>query len=107
VDQKYTPIKIEYLIWHPELMVGTKIDRLPGPLDIKGGTPEKWHILQIALQWSALIAHGMHDLARMPMDVYLDADGGPPKVRTYKTSEMREAFKAYSSMLYFIRWKRG
>lgn len=106
-DQDYQPVEIEYPIYHPELRVGTTIDRLPGPVDLKSGSPEKWHILQIALQWSALIAHGMHDLARMPMDVYLSADGGPPKVRAYKISEVKEAFKAYSSMLYFLRWRRG
>jgi len=105
-DQNYTPVEIEYLTYHPELMVGTKIDRLP-LLDIKSGVWEKWHILQLALQWSALICHGMHEMARSPMGVYLDPDGGPPKVKLYKTSEMREAFKAYASMLHFIRWRRG
>ena len=105
-DQNYTPVEIEYPIWHPELMVGTKIDRLP-LLDIKSGAPDKWHILQLALQWSALICHGMHDMAKSPMGVYLDPDGGPPKVKPYKTSEMREAFKAYASMLYFVRWRRN
>jgi len=106
VDQNYTPIEIEYPTWHPELMVGTKIDRLP-LLDIKGGVLEKWHILQLALQWSALICHGMHEMARSPMGVYLDPDGGAPKVKLYKASEMREAFKVYASMLVFLRWRRS
>jgi len=105
-DQNYTPIEIEYPTYHPELVVGCKIDRLPGPIDLKSGSPEPWHILQIALQWSALICHGMHDLARSPMDIYLDPDGGSPKVKSYKTSEMREAFKVYASMLHFLRWRR-
>ena len=105
-DQDYQPVEIEYLIWHPELMVGTRIDRLPGPLDIKGGVPERWHILQLALQWSALICHGMHEMARSPQDIYLDKDGGSPKIKLYKTSEMRESFRIYASMLVFIRWKR-
>jgi hypothetical protein len=105
-DQGYTPVEIEYPTYHPELLVGCKIDRLPGPCDLKSGSPEPWHILQIAFQWSALICHGMHDLAKSPMDVYLDPDGGPPKVKSYKTSEMREAFKIYASMLVFLRWRR-
>lgn len=105
-EQDYKPIEIEYKIYHPELKVGMTIDRLPGPVDLKSGAPEPWHILQIAVQWSALICNGLHDLARKPMDVYLDPDGGPPKVKLYKTSEMREAFKVYCSMLYFLRWRR-
>lgn len=105
-DQAYVPVEIEYPTYHPELLVGCKIDRLPGPLDIKSGSPEPWHILQICVQWSALICHGLHDYARSPQDVYLDPDGGPPKVKLYKTSEMREAFHIYSSMLVFLRWKR-
>jgi len=107
VDQSYTPFEIEYPTWHPELMVATTIDRLPGPLDIKSGVPDKWHILQLALQWSALICHGMHELARSPMGVYLDPDGGPPRVKLYRSSEMREAFKVYASMLHFLRWRRN
>ncbi len=106
-DQNYTPIEIEYPTYHPELLVGCKIDRLPGPVDLKSGSPEPWHILQIAFQWSTLICHGMHNLARSPQDVYLDPDGGPPKVKSYKISEMREAFKVYCSMLHFIRWRRS
>lgn len=105
-DQGYTPKEIEFKTYHPDLLVGCKIDRLPGPLDLKSGSPEPWHILQIAVQWSALICHGMHDMARMPMDIYLDPDGGPPKVKPYKTSELKEAYKVYCSLLYFIRWRR-
>jgi hypothetical protein len=109
-DQNFTSIPIptytEFKTYHPELLVGCKIDRLPGPIDLKSGSPEAWHILQIAVQWSALICHGMHDLARSPMDIYLDPTGGPPKVKAYKTSELREAFKAYCSMLHFLRWRR-
>lgn len=105
-DMDYTPSHIEYQTYHPELMVGMKIDRLPGPVDLKSGAPEPWHILQICVQWSALICHGMHDLARSPQDIYLDPDGGPPKVKPYKTSEMRDAFKVYASMLVFLRWRR-
>ena len=104
--QNYAPIEIEYPTYHPELLVGCKIDRLPGPIDLKSGSPESWHILQIAVQWSTLICHGMHDLAKSPMDVYLDPNGGSPKVKSYKTSEMREAFRIYASMLVFLRWKR-
>ena len=105
-DQNYTPVEIEYPTYHPEILVGCKIDRLPGPIDLKSGAPEPWHILQIAVQWSVLICHGMHDLARLPQDVYLDPDGGPPKVKPYKTSELKDAFKVYASILVFIRWKR-
>ena len=105
-DQSYTPSHIEYPTYHPDLMVGMKIDRLPGPCDLKSGVLEPWHILQIAVQWSALICHGMHDLAREPQDVYLDPDGGPPKVKPYKTSELKDAFKVYTSMMVFLRWRR-
>ena len=105
-DQSYTPSHIEHTIYHPDLMVGMKIDRLPGPIDLKSGVAEPWHILQIAVQWSALICHGMHDLAREPQDVYLDPDGGPPKVKPYKTSELKDAFKVYASMMVFLRWRR-
>ncbi len=105
-DQNYTPTHIEYQIYHPELMVGTKIDRLPGPLDLKSGSPEPWHILQIAFQAATLrIGHKL-DLSSSPKDVYLDPDGGPPKVKVYTQSELREAFKVYASMLHFIRWRR-
>lgn len=104
-DQNYTPTYIEHITYHPELMVGTKIDRLP-LLDIKGGAKEAWHILQLAVQWSILNIEEKHELARSPMDIYLDPDGGPPKVKSYKTSELREAFKVYASMLHFIRWRR-
>jgi len=106
-EQDYHPLEIEYMTYHPELMVGTKIDRLPGPLDIKSGIPQKWHILQIAFQWACLKAHNLGNLAQCPMDVYLSEDGSSPKVKTYTQSEMREAFKVYCSMLHFIRWRRG
>ena len=103
-DQGYAPMEIEYPTYHPELLVGCKIDRLPGPLDIKSGSPEPWHILQIAFQWSTLLCHHLNRSS--PIDVYLDPDGGSPKVRVYSTSELREAFKVYCSMLHFIRWRR-
>lgn len=106
-EQNYHPLEIEYMIHHPELIVGTKIDRLPGPLDIKSGAPQKWHILQVAFQWACLKAHNLGNLAQCPMDVYLSEDGSSPKVKTYTQSEMREAFKVYCSMLHFIRWRRG
>jgi hypothetical protein len=101
-DQDYTPVEIEYKIFNSELLVASTIDRIPGPLDIKSGSPEPWHILQIAFQWSTVNISER----RNPMDVYLDPDGGPPKVKLYKTSEMKEAFQAYSCFLYGIRWKR-
>lgn len=106
-DQKYEPKKIEYQIYHPLLMVGTTIDRLPGPIDLKSGVSEPWHILQIAMQWEAIKESGLyHYDTDEPMDVYLDGDGGPPKIRSYKYLELKEAFKVYTSMLYFLRWKR-
>jgi hypothetical protein len=105
-DQHYTPSHIEYTIYHPELLVATKIDRLP-LLDIKSGGPEPWHILQVAFQRECLRIHKMDEKFRMnPMDVYLDPDGRSPTIKVYKTSEMMEAFKVYASMLYFIRWRR-
>ncbi len=106
-DQNYTPTQIEWMTYHPFLMVATTVDRLP-LLDIKSGAPEAWHILQIGFQAACLRERGMSisDFAGKPMDVYLDPDGGPPKVRVYTQAEMREAFKVYSSMLYFIRWRR-
>lgn len=104
-DQNYTPVEIEYQIFNPELRVASTVDRIPGPLDLKSGSPEPWHILQIAFQWSTLLRSGLYYLTK-PMDVYLDSDGGPPKVKLYKTSEMREAYKVYCSMLYFLRWRR-
>ena len=105
-DQHYTPVEIEYQTYHPELMVGTKIDRLP-LLDLKSGSPEAWHVLQIGFQRECLKIHKMDENFRMnPMSVYLNPDGGPPKIKVYKVVEMMEAFKVYASMLYFIRWKR-
>ena len=104
-DQNYRPTHIEYQIHHPQLMVGTTIDRIP-LLDIKSGSPVPWHILQIAFQNECLKPHFIHDPFWNPMDVYLDPDGGSPKVRVYTQAELREAFKAYCSMLHFIRWKR-
>jgi len=102
-DQNYTPKEIEYRIYHPELMVATTIDRLP-LCDLKSGVYELWHPLQLSFHWACLKAHGMQENA--PMDVYLDPDGGPPKVRLYTQAEMREAFRIYSCLLVFIRWKR-
>ena len=106
-DQNYTPLHIEFQIYHPQLMVGMKIDRLPGPIDLKSGTSEPWHILQIAVQYKTIQIHNLYDCSKkIPMDIYLDPDGGPPKVKTYTPSEMREAFRIYCSMLVFVRWKR-
>jgi hypothetical protein len=105
-DQNYNPVEIEYQIYHPELMVASKIDRLP-LLDIKSGSQEPWHILQIGFQWQTIRDfHINRFLADKPMDVYLDPDGGPPKVKVYKTSELKEAYQVYCSMLHFIRWRR-
>lgn len=110
-DQNYTPVEIEYPIYNPELKIASKIDRIP-LLDIKGGIPEPWHILQIAFQWETLKSHHDWRLSHYgdylwePKDIYLDPKGGPPKVKTYTYSELREGFRIYSSMLYFIRWRR-
>lgn len=111
-DQNYIPTHIEYQIYHPDLLVGMTIDRLPGPLDLKSGSPEPWHILQIACQWDALKSnyyngHPLLKLIAQPMNVYLDAEGGPPKVKIYKYSELKEAFKVYASMVHFLRWCRS
>ncbi len=106
-DQNYTPLHIEFQIYHPQLMVGMKIDRLRGPIDLKSAVPAPWHILQVACHWATLKAYpGLADMALTPMDVYLDPDGGPPKIKIYSLSELREAFKVYCSMLHFIRWRR-
>jgi hypothetical protein len=104
-DQNYTPVAIEYKIYNPILMVGTTIDRLPGPVDLKSGSPEPWHILQIAFQWKTLMSYDPYFISN-PQDVYLDPDGGPPKVKSYKISELKEAYQVYCSMLHFIRWRR-
>lgn len=108
-DQDYMPTHIEYKIYHPELMVASKVDRLP-LLDIKSGSQEAWHSLQIGFQWATLRIDQDPTLwplpSWIPKDIYLDPDGGPPKVKSYKTSELKEAFKVYASMLHFIRWKR-
>ncbi len=110
-NQNYTsipiPIHTEYKTYHPELMVGMKIDRLPGPIDLKSGTPEPWHILQIAVQYKTIQIYNLYDYSKdIPMDIYLDPNGKPPKVKTYNHSQLTEAFKVYASMLHFIRWKR-
>ncbi len=106
-DQNYTPTHIEYKTYHPELMVGTKIDRLP-LLDIKSGSEAPWHVLQVAFQRECVKIWMKEDekLRMNPQDVYLDPDGGPPKVRIYKVTEMMEALKVYASLLVFLRWKR-
>lgn len=109
-DQNYNPTHIEWKTYHPILMVGTTIDRLP-LLDIKSGAPEAWHMLQIGFQWDVLKSlyyngHPFSQSYKNPMDVYLDPDGDPPKLRIYTQAEMREGFRVYSSMLYFIRWRR-
>lgn len=109
-DQDYTPTYIEYPTYHPELLIGTKIDRLP-LLDIKSGPQAPWHVLQIGFQWITLRINGPKGYAYsaiswVPKDVYLDPMGGPPKVKIYTPSEMREAFRIYASMLVFLRWKR-
>jgi hypothetical protein len=105
-DQVYKPSEIEIQIYNPVLMVATTIDRLPGPLDIKSGSPEPWHILQIAFQWKTLSDIDMTELIWLPQDVYLDPRGKPPKVKTYKYPELKEAYKVYCSMLHFLRWRR-
>lgn len=107
-DQNYTPEAIEYMTYHPILLVATKIDRVP-LLDLKTGSPEPWHILQVAFQNDCLkIMPGTKWNPKWtPMDVYLDPDGGSPKVKVYSPSEIREAFKVYCSMLHFLRWKRS
>jgi hypothetical protein len=106
-DQHYTPIEIEYKISNPILLVASTVDRIP-LLDIKSGGPEPWHILQIAFQWKTLLDTfwDMQEYLKTPMDVYLDPDGGPPKVKAYKISELKEAYQVYCSLLVFLRWKR-
>lgn len=104
-DQNYQPVYIEYEIYHPQLMVASKVDRIP-LLDIKTGSPEPWHILQVAFQWETLRIHHNCDWSWTPRDVYLDEHGESPKLRVYSTKEMREAFKVYAAMLYFIRWRK-
>jgi hypothetical protein len=104
-DQNYTPVEIEYKIFNPELLVASTVDRIP-LLDLKSGSAEPWHILQIAFQWETIRSFYPDKYSWMPSDVYLDPDGGPPKVKTYTTIELREAYKVYCSMLHFLRWRR-
>jgi len=113
-DQDYAPVKIEYPIFNHELRVASMVDRIP-LLDIKSGVPEPWHILQIAFQWQTIKTPGSIPFiiptewllySWQPKDIYLDPDGGPPKVKIYTITELREAFKVYCNMLYFIRWRR-
>jgi len=107
-DQNYTPHPefIEGKLFNSVLLVGMTIDRAPGPVDLKSGTTEPWHALQLSLHWATLIGEGSQELAKSPMDVYLDPDGGPPKIKAYKISELKEAYQVYCSMLHFIRWRR-
>lgn len=104
-DQDYTPIEIEYRIVNSVLMVASKVDRIP-LLDIKSGSPEPWHILQIAFQWATLMSDHPREWISKPMDVYLDPDGSSPRVKLYNASELREAYKVYCSMLVYLRWRR-
>ena len=106
-DQNYIPIDIERQFFNSVLLVGMTIDRLPGPCDLKSGSSEPWHILQISLHWSTLIGLGLKDMAKSPMDIYLDPDGGPPKIKLYSYLELKEAYQVYCSMLHFIRWRRS
>ena len=106
VEQNYTPIEIEYPIFHPELLVASKVDRLP-LLDLKTGSHAPWHVLQIGFQWVTLRIDHPSDISWAPKTVYLDPDGGSPKVKVYSTVELREAFKVYCSILHFIRWRRS
>lgn len=105
-DQNYTPIEIEYRIVNSVLMVASRVDRIP-LLDIKGGVPAPWHILQIAFQWATLTVEHPREWVSKPMDIYLDAEGGPPKVKVYNLMELKEAYKVYCSMLHFLRWRRS
>jgi hypothetical protein len=105
-EMNYAPELIEEKFYNSALMVGMKIDRLPGPLDLKTGQQEPWHILQVALHWATVLPLLDHHMTLDPCDVYLDAEGGSPKVINYTASEMREAYKVYTSLLHFLRWKR-
>jgi hypothetical protein len=106
-EQNYIPTHIEFKVVNPILQVATTIDRLPGPYDLKSGAPEPWHILQVAFQWATLWGGGdMIEFITSPMDIYLDQEGKSPKVKTYKYPELKEAYKVYCSMLFFLRWRR-
>jgi hypothetical protein len=104
IEQNYIPTHIEYMIFHPELMVASKVDRLP-LLEIKSGSQIPWHYLQVAFQWATLLLEHRESVKK-PMTVYLDSEGESPKIKVYSFYELRENYKTYCSMLNFLRWRR-
>ena len=77
----FTPTHIEYSTYHPTVKFGTTIDRLgvigktQWLIDIKTGTPSRWHALQTGGQALALSAHGIVSRDVRRANVVLSANG--------------------------------
>jgi len=105
MDQDYMPIYYELFLHDPVMLYAGTLDRLP-LLDLKSGAYVPWHSLQMAAYWNLARVNGYQAECLQPMGVYLQEDGGTPKVKTYTQTEMRQEFKSFCSFLDTIRWKR-
>jgi len=105
-DQNYKPDEIELKLYDPIYLYAGTIDRLP-LCDLKSGVEEKWHKWQLAGYWNLCRVNGLQDQCLNPFIVYLQEDGGPPKLKNYTQSQMRETLKDFLCILQFVRIKRG
>lgn len=105
-DQGYTPIEIELKLYDPVYLYAGKIDRLP-LCDLKSGSFEKWHIWQLSGYWNLCKVNCLQNQCLNPLNIYLDENGGPPKVKNYTQSQIREALKDFFCILQFVRLKRN
>lgn len=103
-DQNYIPNQIELKLYDPIYLYAGTIDRLP-LCDLKSGIEEKWHKWQLAGYWNLCKVNNFGDQCLNPFNVYLDKNGGSPKVRNYKQTEMREFLKDFLCILQFVRLK--
>ncbi len=105
LDQDYIPIYIELPLSDPVLLYAGTLDRLP-LIDLKSGAYAPWHSLQVAAYWNLARVNGYQAECLKPMGIYLQEDGGPPKIKTYTQTEVRQEFKTFCSFLHTVRWKQ-
>jgi hypothetical protein len=103
-DQGYEPSHTELKLYDPIYLYAGTIDRLP-LCDLKSGAEDRWHKWQLAGYWNLCKVNGFGDQCSNPFNVYLDEDGGPPKIRNYTQAQMREALKDFLCILQFVRLK--
>lgn len=99
---EYEPEEIEIKLADPEYKFAGTLDRID--LELKSGSPRKWHILQVAA-YSHL--KKINKLGTSPLEIiYLKQNGGKPAVKEFRSDEINNALDTFFCLLNIYKTKK-